>query len=96
MTTDDLVNSSARLAIIYSLDDLFVYTVEIKEGDTRYYLMQGDDPILFANIQDAKRAALKENIQQAYLALSKTYDEIGMATVAEGRHDKYEYSPIAL
>ncbi|MGQ3888587.1 hypothetical protein ACQUW5_06085 [Legionella sp. CNM-1927-20] len=90
------INPNVKTAIIYSLDDLFAYTVEIKEADRSYYIADGQDPISFGNMKDAREAAIKEGAIEAYLALSKTYDKTGINNLDQTHQERFDYSPIKL
>ena len=90
------INPNIKTAIIYSIDHLFSYTVEIKEGKNSYYVASKDGPLKFDNMENARQAALKENVQLAYLALSKTHEETDLSTCHADHQDRYDYSPITL
>ncbi|MCD6048510.1 MAG: hypothetical protein K0S08_2157 [Gammaproteobacteria bacterium] len=91
------INQYTRTAIIYSLDDVFAYIVEIKEGDKSYYIcMKNNEPVQFGNMADARQAALDKNAKEAYLALSKTYEENDLTTAHGIRQPHYDYIPLSL
>ncbi len=90
------LNPDIKTAIIYSVDHLFAYTVEIKEGNSSYYIADKKGPLMFGNMEDARQAAIKENVKVAYLALSKTYEEPDISTCHADHQDRYDYSPIIL
>lgn len=90
------INPYVRTAIIYSMDDLFAYTVEIKDGKHSYYLSKKGEPLKFGNMAYARQAAINENAQEAYLALSKTYEEVDLSTCHSTLQDRYDYSPMVL
>ena len=90
------INPNIKTAIIYSVDHLFSYTIEIKEGDKSYYIKNKDEIRTFGNMEDARQAAIKENVQEAYLALSKTYEETDLSTCHANHQDRYDYSPVTL
>lgn len=90
------INPNIKTAIIYSIDHIFAYTVEIKEGDSSYYIARKGEVLQFGNMEDARQAAIKENAQEAYLALSKTSEETDLTTCHSNHQDRYDYSPIYL
>ncbi len=89
------IDPQKKTAIIYSVDDLFVFIVEIKENGNSYFLKKNGEPVTFANMKDAREAAVNENAVVAYLALSKTYDETGLNS-GEISKKRYTYSPVPL
>jgi hypothetical protein len=90
------VDPTIKTAIIYSIDELFAYTVEIKEGDHSYYLTDKGEARQFGNMENARQAAVKENAQEAYLALSKTYEEPDLQTCHANHQERYDYNKIPL
>ena len=90
------INPNVKTAIIYSLEDLFAYTVEIREADKRYYVANNEGPISFGNMKDARDAAIKEGAVAGYLALSKTYDKTGINNPNQNPQERFDYSPINL
>jgi hypothetical protein len=72
-------NQNKRTAIIYSIEDLGHYIIQIWNHNKKYYI--GDDaPIQYANLADARKAAKAHQAEVAYLALSKTYEEVDSTT----------------
>lgn len=92
---DISINPHIKTAIIYSLDDLYAYHIEITGNGKRYYLTNRGKPICYGNMKDVLEAVIKENVQEAYLALSKTYEEVD-ATTCHANHDHYDYIRITL
>lgn len=90
------IKPNIRTAIVYSVDDLFSYTVEIRQGDHSYFISKENQPIRFGNMEDARQAAIRENAAEAYLTLSKTYEEADPKTCAVSPNDRYDYSPVPL
>lgn len=88
----------SKTAIIYSVDDLFVYIVKITAGDKCHYISsRKNEPIQFGNLEEARLAALKEKVEKIYLALSKTYEEIDIKSCPMNKNDdRYDYLPITL
>lgn len=84
-----------KAAIIYSLDHLFAYIVEIRKGNHSEYLKEADEIIKYGNLEDARRAAIHEKVKVAYLALSNTYEEVD-ATTCHANHLHFDYSEINL
>ncbi|HVY53310.1 MAG TPA: hypothetical protein VHA13_02205 [Gammaproteobacteria bacterium] len=90
-------NANKKIAIIYSLDYLFVYIIEIKDGKNSYYICSSNnEPIQFGNLADARKAALKEKAEQAYLALSKTDEENDLSTCHANHQNHFDYTPLTL
>lgn len=96
MSTYNMGDPNVKRAIIYAIDDLFGYTVEIKDKNKSYYLTNGSEPILFNNMGDARQAAIKENVVEAYLALSKTYEETSLNDTPKKKEERFDYSVIGL
>ncbi|MBA2648731.1 MAG: hypothetical protein H0U75_03870 [Legionella sp.] len=94
--TPSNINPQLKTAIVYSLDDLFAYTIEIKEGNQSYYIADGQGPTLFGNMGEVRKVLIKEGVAEAFLALSKTYDEIGLGNLNPNMQERYEYSPLNL
>jgi len=69
-----------RVAIIYSLDDLFAYIVKICHHKTSYYVGNNNQPEKFGNIGEAKKACRTHKAEEAYLALSNSYQELDSTT----------------
>ncbi len=90
------INPNIKTAIIYAIDHIFSYIVEIKEGNTSYYIENKGEVLQFGNMEDARQAAIKEKVQEAYLALSKTSEETDLTTCHANHQDHYDYSPIQL
>ena len=91
------INPNIKTAIIYSIDEIFIYLVEIRMGDKHHFIsVNGVEPAEFGNLEGARQAALKEKVQKAYLALSKTYEENDLTTCHANHDDRYDYSPIPL
>jgi hypothetical protein len=87
---------NVKPAIIYSIDELFAYVVEIKYKNKNYFLKKNDRPLQFGNLKDARDAAIKEKAEIAYLALSKTSEETDLSTCHADHQDRYDYSIIEL
>lgn len=90
------INPQVKTAIIYSLDDLFAYSVEIVEGESRYFVTNNGEPASFGNMQQAREAAINEKAVEAYQALSRTYEGPGKDNPNENRTKQYDYMPIPL
>ncbi|TAK74406.1 MAG: hypothetical protein EPO11_06960 [Gammaproteobacteria bacterium] len=90
------INPQVKTAIIYSLDDLCGYSVEIKYQGKSHYLTKNDHLIIFGNMKDAREAVINEKAQVAYLALSKTMEEPDLSTCHTRPQDQYDYSLIKL
>lgn len=92
-----LRNKNKRIAIIYSLDDLFAYFVKICHQENSYYIGKEDNPDTFGNIEQAKKACRAYKVEEAYLALSNTYREVD-ATSDTPTHPipRYDYKKILL
>jgi hypothetical protein len=89
------IDPQRKTAIIYSVQDLFEFLVEIKENGSSYFIQENDEPVRFRNIEDARRAAINEKAIVAYLAVSKIYDETGLNS-GEVSENTYVYSPVQL
>lgn len=70
------INDNVRTAIIYSIDDLLFYIVEIRYHHQNYFIGNKDSPKKFGNLKDARMACLDHQAEEGFLALSKTYDEV--------------------
>ena len=89
------LDPNIKTAIIYSLDHLFAYIIQIWESNKSYYLTKGDEIIKYGNLEDARLAAIKENVKKAYLALSNTYEETD-ETTCHAKNQRFDYSEINL
>lgn len=90
-------NPRLKTAVIYAIEQLFAYTIEIKEGNASYYISNKEGPVIFKNVEDARQAALKEGAKEAYLALSKTSQESDLSSFSSKKlEDRFDYSPIPL
>jgi hypothetical protein len=90
-------DKNIKTAIIYSLDDLFTYIIKICYQENSYYIENGDQLEKFGNINEAKKACRKHNVEEAYLALSNSYQELDSTT--DKLHDpmpRYDYQKIIL
>lgn len=85
-----------KIAIIYSLEELFAYAVEIKEMMQSKYLSEGGEISKFGNMDDARNAALKAGAQVLYLALPKTSEETDISTCHADHQERYDYEEIPL
>lgn len=90
------IDPQIKTAVIYSVDHLYVYLVEIKEANTSYYLTREGEPLRFNNLDEARQAAIQERVKQAYLALSKTYEEVDLSTCHADHQDRYDYMKVSL
>ena len=91
------INPNVKTAIIYSIENLYAYIIEIKEGNKHYYISSKGEPLKFGNMEEARGAILKENVKEAYLALSKTSVESDLSSAKINNYaDSYDYSPIPL
>jgi hypothetical protein len=94
---DKKINPDLKTAIIYSIDNLYAYTVEIRTGSKSYFVSNKGEPSLFGNMEEARAAALHENVEEAFLALSKTFEEADLTSSSHGQiQDRYDYSRIPL
>jgi len=98
LSIDEDSRNISKTAIIYSVDDLFVYIVKITYGDEYHYISsRKNEPIQFGNLEEARKAVLKEKVEKAYLALSKTYEETDIQSCPANKDDdRYDYSLITL
>ena len=90
-------DKSKRIAIIYSIDDLFAYIIKICDQENSYYIGNNDHPEKFGNIDEAKKACRKHNVVEAYLALSNSYQELDSTT--DKPYDpmaRYDYQKVIL
>ena len=96
--TPEHADPHIKTAIIYSVDDLFVYIIKIIAGEQSYYISSKEGkPIQFGNLEEAREAALKEKAEEAYLALSKTYEETDIKGRPLMKHeDRFDYSQMIL
>lgn len=98
--TENPIDENVRTAIFYSISDIGEYLVEIRHHNQQYFISHGTDPDRFGNLGEAKRAALKQHAEQAYLALDKTYEEVEVSTSTtakpadQSRH--FDYVPVTL
>jgi hypothetical protein len=85
------IDPNKRTAVIYSVDDLVAYIVEINYQHKSYFIEENKRAVLFGNLAEAKEAALKHHAEEAFLALSKTYQEVDMSNdnprYCSGRYD---------
>lgn len=80
MNNIKIENDNKKIAIIYSLDDLFAYVVKIYHRGDSYYVGSNNEPEKFGNIDGAKKACQKHRVEEAYLALSNSYQELDATT----------------
>lgn len=89
------LNKHMKAAIIYSVDHLFSYIIQIRDGNKSYFLSENNEIIKFGNMDDARRALLRHNVKVAFLALSKTSEETDLTT-CHTKHGNFDYSPVKL
>lgn len=90
-------DKNKKVAIIYSLDDLFAYIIKICHQENSYYIGNDSQPVKFGNMEEAKRVCRQHNVEEAYLALSNAYQELDSTT--DKPHDpmpRYDYQKIIL
>lgn len=92
-----LKNKGARIAIIYSLDNLFAYSIYIYHREKSYYIGKKSRPDTFRNMQEAIKACHNHKADIAYLALSNTYQEVDATTDSlHTRSPRYDYQKVTL
>jgi len=85
-------DSDNATAIIYSIDDLGSYIVEIHYHGNKFYVGSKNNPRQFLNLADAKEAALKNRATVTFLALSKTYEQMDMhASYIKESAQRFDY-----
>lgn len=90
-------NKDKRIAIIYSVDDLFEFIVEIHCQGNSYFIGKAKQPDKFGNLEDATTASRDHKVEEAYLALSKTYQETDSTTDYPNRSSsRYDYQKVPL
>jgi hypothetical protein len=91
------LDPAKRTAIIYSNDELFYYTVEIRHYDRSYFIGNENTPEIFGNLDNVRRACSEHKVEAGFLALSKTYHEFTPITeTLSCMLDRYEYVPFVL
>jgi len=90
------LDPTRKTAIIYSLDELNAYSIEINVGGKSYYLRDHNKLITYGNMKEAREAAIREKAQVAYLALTKTSEETDISTCHANHQDRYDYMLIPL
>ena len=99
MKLSDLAKSyvNKKIAIIYSVDELFCYIVEIRKNNESYLVGSEINPEKFGNLEEARRACIKHKAEKGFLALSKTYEEVDASSDnAPFLSDRYDYIPVSL
>lgn len=89
------INTDIRTAIVYAVDELFYYIVEIHHQKKSCYIGNDNMPDKFGNMEDVVKACHKHKVKQAYIALSKTYQETDLTTDQQ-ELSRYDYMPIKL
>lgn len=89
-------DKNKKIAFIYSLDDLFVFIVKIRFQRNSYFI-GGEQPQKFDNLDDAKKSCRAHKVEEAYLALSNSYQELDATTdkIYEPM-PRYDYQKISL
>ncbi len=93
--TENPIDESKRTAIIYSINDIGEYIIEIRHQQENYFVTRGKEPEKFGNLADAKTAAHKQAVEITFLALHKTYQEVEADKT--GRADEasqFDYLPL--
>lgn len=91
------IDENVKTAFVYSISDLFSYTVEIRYKNQSYFILNDQkESKLFGNLEDAKKAAKNEGSELAYLALDKTYQEVEADNIKprDFHHKRYDYQKI--
>jgi hypothetical protein len=81
------IDDSIPTAIIYCIQDLSRYNVEIRHNGTSRFIERHNQPAVFLSKAEAKKAALANKAVKGYFALSLTYQEVGEL----GKNPMYEY-----
>jgi hypothetical protein len=99
MNTDDIttisqaektISTEKCTAIIYSIDEISYYQVEIRHHDESHLLFDLDNkPKSFKSLSEAKKAASAHGAEIAYLALSTTYHELDLSN--DFPNDKFNH-----
>lgn len=74
------LNNEKRIAVIYSVDDLFAYVVLLCYQGKSYYISDADKPEKFGNMDEVRAVCRKHKADEAYLALSNSYQEVDITT----------------
>ena len=91
------INQNERVAIIYSIDDVSYYTVEIRFEGESYFIKHKKLPVTYASINEAKKAARSHKAVTGYMALSSTYQEVGVSLLdTDVKRARYDYMKIDL
>jgi hypothetical protein len=92
------IDSNKLTAVIYSIDELGYFHLELHHHGKNYFVTVNDEPKVFHNINEAKKAALAEKAEIGYLALSATYQEFtGNGNVPLSQSNRrYDYQLISL
>lgn len=92
------IDENQRTAIIYSISEAGEYIVEIRYHNQQYFIGDEQAAEKFSNLGSAKAAALAHNAEKAFLALSKTYQEVEADSVSQNQqsHTRFDYVPIEL
>lgn len=93
--TNPLAHPAVKTAIFYSVDHLFNYVIEIREGHHSYFISHKNHITQFGNLDSARKAALKEGVRAAFMALSKTYEEPDLST-CHHQQEHFDYQPLSL
>jgi hypothetical protein len=85
-------------AIFYSVSELGSVLVEIHGHDKTFFISTDNVPTAFANIEIAKKIALKHGATVGLMALTKTYEEVNFVDDNDQvtRKSRYDYLPISL
>lgn len=89
------IDTDTRTAIVYTVDELFYYIIEIHYQDKSYFIGEDNNPDKFGNMEDVVKACHKNKVEKAYIALSKTYQETDLVTDQLGL-SRFDYMPIKL
>lgn len=92
---EKIIDESVKTAIIYSLPNIEVFTIELREKGQSSFLLEGKEPKHFYSLGEARLAAINAGVKKAYLAMTTLYDEPGSPT-SSSPADKYDYMPINL
>jgi hypothetical protein len=86
------VDDTIPTAVIYCIQDLSHYNVEIRHNGNSHFIKKGGHPVIYTSKLAAKKAALANHAVKGFMALSMTYQEVGNSN----KNPLYEYMPIDL
>lgn len=93
------IDHSIKTAVIYTVDEIGTYLVEVRHLNDQYFISNKNFPVSFSNLSEALKAARHEGIAQAFLALSKTSEEVGLDRASidpKIRSHQYQYDYLKL